>query len=279
MLFRFVPISVFIALFLLPACRRAPSAAEPELLRVQTRKFERLLPGCGDKSKREEPCVSFRVQWPEVVHAVSPDVQARINSAVQSRLQPAEAPHGFEAEADQTIEEYQRFHKEFPDSAISYFTRREAEVIFLNPSLLSIQIESEEFRGGAHPNSGREYLNLRPKTGEEVALKELIQDGSMPQLLAAVEKHFRAVRSIDTEQSLSVAGFTFPENRFELPKTWGISTHGLVFHYNAYEVAPYAMGPTTVEVPWPDLKGIVRPGEALLPMKRTGVQATGAPTS
>jgi len=268
MLFRSPLSTLLLAMTLLAGCRRPPAAAEPELLRFETRKFEQVLPGCGDKLKREEPCVTFRVQYPDVVHAVSPEVRTKINAAIMAHLQPGEAPRGFAQEAAQTIEEFQRFHKEFPDSAIAYFTRREAGVISLNPALLCIEVNSEEFRGGAHPNSARDYINLRPKTGEDVALRELVQDGAMPRLLAVVEKRFRAERGIDEGKNLSDAGFTFPDDRFELPKNWGVTGKGLAFHYNAYEVGPYVMGPTTVLAPWSDLRGVIRADAGILPGQR-----------
>jgi hypothetical protein len=239
------------------ACRRA-APPEPHF-RVETRKFERHVPGCGDASRRPEPCLTFHVQWPEVVEAATPDAAKKINTAIQARLQPADAPRGLDKEAAEFTADYARVHAQFPDASITYFIRRQAQVVYSGPTLVSIEIESSEFRGGPHPNSARAYLNLRPRSGAPVELAELLVGGTMPRLLTVAEHAFRRERGIDDGSALSVAGFSFPTDHFSLPENWGIAKAGLVFHYNPYEVAPYALGPTTILVAWRDLAGILRP--------------------
>jgi len=90
---------------LLASCRRE-AAPQPAPLRFETRQFEKTLPGCGDPARRPEPCVSFRIVWPEAVAGADADARNRINAAVAAALQPVEAPRGFEAEAEQWISDY-----------------------------------------------------------------------------------------------------------------------------------------------------------------------------
>ena len=35
-----------------------------------------------------------------------------------------------------------------------------------------------------------------------------------------------------------------------LSDNFGVMREGLVFHYNPYDVAPFALGPTTITLPW-----------------------------
>lgn len=259
--------SLLAALLSLSACRHE-AAKGPDPLRLETRKFERSLAGCGDTSKRAEACVTFRVQWPEAVAAKTAEAKARINAAILGRLQPAEAPRGFEAEAAQTITDYQQFRERFPDSAIAYFTRRVAEPVLVSTGLLSVEITSEEFRGGAHPESTREFLNLNPATGEQVELGSLLRGGARERLQAAAERRFRAERGLDASQDLAEAGYTFDNNRFALPTRWGAGPRGLMFHFNTYEIAPYSMGPATITVPWSELGELLRKDSGLPPGSR-----------
>lgn len=251
----------------LAACREAPKPAPPPL-RLETRSFERSLDGCGDASKRPEPCVTFRVQWPEVVETKLPEARARMNAAILEKLQPVEAPRGLEAEAAEVIEDYEQFRDRFPNSSITYFTRRVAEVAMVNASVLCIQVTSEEFRGGAHPESTREFVNLNAATGERIELESLLRGGALERLTAAVERHFRVERGLDASQDLGEAGFTFDNNRFALPAQWGVGVRGLMFHYNPYEIAPYAAGPTAFTVPWSELDGMLRKESGLPPGRR-----------
>ncbi|MBI4890800.1 MAG: DUF3298 domain-containing protein [Acidobacteria bacterium] len=247
------------ACVLFSGCSRKDPAAQPPPLTFEARKFEKSLPGCGDTEKRPEPCVTFRVEWPEVVQSSSLEAKSRINAALMAALQPQEAPRGFDAEAAQTIEDYQHLRQEFPASSITYFDRRAAEILLSNSAFLCIEITTEEFHGGAHPNSRREYLNFRPATGERVDLPQLLLPGAQPKLLALAEKRFRAERALEENQNLTEAGFTFENGQFKLSGQWGADTRGLLFFYNPYDVAPYALGPTRLHLPFSELKAILRP--------------------
>lgn len=246
------------------SCRREP-APEPPALRFETRRFERTLPGCGDPAKRPEPCVSFHAAWPEAVAGGAAEVRARINAAILAALQPVEAPRGFEAEAEQWIADYQRFHAEFPGSGITYFARRVAEVAFSSRTLLTIDIRRDEFRGGTEPESTREFLNLSPETGLAVELASLLEPNGMEDLRKLAEWQFRQQRQIGAEKRLSEAGFTFADDRFALPRHWGFTARGLVLHFNPGEAAPPKLGPTTLLAPWKDLRGIVSARAGILP--------------
>lgn len=246
-------------------CKRAPDASAPSPLVFVQKTFDKSVPGCGDKQKREEPCVTFRASWVEASTAPSEQAKARINAAIQAALQPKEAPRGFEAEAAGVVEEYNKFHAEFPDSEITYFIRRTADLLLNNASVVSIEVTEEEFRGGAHPEARRTYVNLNPATGQDLTLKDLVRDGSLTKLTEVAEKRFRGERQIPEGKKLSESGFTFADDKFALSKTWGISSRGLVFHYNAYEIAPYATGPTTVMLPWSDIKDLIRKEAGVLP--------------
>lgn len=248
------------------ACRKAPEPVQPSPLRFESKSFEKIVPGCGDRAKREEPCVTFRINWVEVTGAPNPGVQTKINTAIRARLQPGDAPAGFEAEAAAVEAEFQRFHQEFPGSAIAYFVRRSAEVIWNDAHLLSVEIDEDDFKGGAHPNTHREYVNLAPATGERVALEDLLVPGGMAKLTLAAEKRFRAERQIDEGAKLSDAGFTFDGDRFALSRTWGARAEGLVIHYNDYEIAPHAVGPTTIVLPWSGIRTLIKKEAGLTPV-------------
>lgn len=250
-------------LLALAACKRPVEPPKPQI-KFETRKFERSLDGCGDTSKRPEPCVTFHVQWVEMTQPEAGDAKDAINRAVASSLQPADAPQGLEAEAAALIDDYKEFKTEFPTSALGYFIRRAAAVESVTPLSISISVNSEEFLGGAHPNSSRRYLNLRRRDGSPLALADIIRPAAMPALLALVEAAFRSERGLAPETSLADAGLTFDLNRFALPKQWAIVPAGLVFHYNPLEAAPVEAGPTTVLLPWSQLKPLLREDAAPL---------------
>ncbi len=259
--------TAFALVLLSASCGRTADPARPSPLQFQAKTFEKILPGCGDRSKREQPCVTFRVNWVEVSAAPDAAVQAIINTAIRARLHSKDAPPGFDAEAAAVVEEFQRFQKEFPDSELAYFVRRTAEVIFSNAHLLSVEFNEEDFQGGAHPNTHRVYLNAAPATGQITTLAELLVPDGMARLEALAEQRFRADRQIEAGMKLSDAGFNFPDDKFTLSKDWGASPAGLVIHYNDYEIAPHSTGPTTIVLPWSDIRVLIRKEAGIVPAK------------
>ena len=58
-------------------------------------------------------------------------------------------------------------------------------------------------------------------------------------------------------ESRDCAGFWLPEEGLTLPDNLGVVEDGLVFHWDAYEIAPYSMGPIDVALPYEDLEAII----------------------
>ena len=54
-----------------------------------------------------------------------------------------------------------------------------------------------------------------------------------------------------------MAGFWFPEEGFALPDNVGVVADSLLFHWDAYEIAPYSMGPIDVIVPAEEIATII----------------------
>ena len=250
---------------LLAACQRTPDSEATSPLKIETRSFQESLPGCGDKEKREAPCVTFRITYPEVMAAPAEDIRIHINAEILASLQPKDQPRGFDAESEALIREYQALKKEFPDTAITYYVRRTAEIRRDTAWILSIEVTQDSYLGGAHANSRRSYLNINPQTGVTLQLEDIIRDGASPKLAQAAERAFRQARGIPREKSLGAAGFNFPADQFALNRTWGVTRQGLIFFYNEYEIAAYSEGPTEVKIPWSELQEVIKRETGLLP--------------
>ncbi len=54
--------------------------------------------------------------------------------------------------------------------------------------------------------------------------------------------------------SINATGFWFENDGFYLPETFGISKKSITLHYNQYEIASYAEGPITIEIPLTEVK-------------------------
>jgi hypothetical protein len=225
------------------------------------------LPGCKNADGTEDSCVKFTVEYPSVVKAPAQETATKINAEILAALQPKDAPRGFEAEAKNLIEDFENYRKEFPTSAIRYFVERKAKVITSHAGALSVQVDDGWFTGGAHPNTRRSYLNLRPQTGENIRFEDILIADNLPGLTAAGEAAFRVERGLAADKTVQSAGYTFPGGKFELNRTWGIGADGLVFYFNSYEIAPYSAGPTELKIGWDAARLALKGDAGIVPAK------------
>jgi len=87
----------------------------------------------------------------------------------------------------------------------------------------------------------------------------LFVDGYKDELNKIAEKYFRKERELKPDEDLEQAGFWFKENIFSVNENFAIAETGLDFFFNDYEVTSHAAGPTLIEIPYSELKSIIKP--------------------
>ena len=131
-----------------------------------------------------------------------------------------------------------------------------ADISYEDAQLLSIRLESYLFTGGAHGFEEVRFLNFDKRRGREIEGINMFTDFSP--ILTLSEEIFRIAQAIPREGDINSTGFMFEGNQFHLPETIGFDGHGMVLHYNQYEVASYADGPITLTIPWAEVMPLLR---------------------
>ncbi|MBO6760471.1 MAG: DUF3298 domain-containing protein [Roseivirga sp.] len=67
-------------------------------------------------------------------------------------------------------------------------------------------------------------------------------------------------KEIPPTESLEERGYWFENDRFELTENFAIINKSLIFYFNPYEIAPYAMGPTELELKLTDFVSLIKEG-------------------
>ncbi|NWF89150.1 MAG: DUF3298 and DUF4163 domain-containing protein [Ignavibacteriaceae bacterium] len=148
--------------------------------------------------------------------------------------------------------------KDFPDYTIPWEINNTISVIYNSNSIVSFQSELYHFTGGAHGNSGVYFSNFNSQDGSKLLLSDLMNSNYKSELNKIAEKIFRKEKKLDPSASLEAEGFWFADNKFSLNENFGIKNDGLVFYFNFYEVAPYAMGPTEIRIPYSEIKSLIK---------------------
>lgn len=147
---------------------------------------------------------------------------------------------------------YFELKKIYPDEAIGWKATINGLVTFEDNNLITIELQSYLFTGGAHGYGSTNYLNFNKKSGKEIDAWELFEDKEGFQKYA--ETQFRIQQNIPVNKSINSTGFMFDRDLFYLPENIGFTDKGLKLLYNQYEVASYADGPIELTLPYKDIQ-------------------------
>lgn len=185
-------------------------------------------------------------------------VAAHINSAMFASLEDAGRILSFDSIASALIEQYTGLREEFSDYRLPWTLERECTLLRDTAGVISVRFEETSFLGGAHGFRVVRLASFDASSGSRLTYGDFFRPGCDSVFGRIAEREFRNARSIPDSQSFSDAGFWIEEGRFEPSKNVAVGKAGLILYYNPYEVAPYAMGPTEVAIPFVMLKDIVR---------------------
>ncbi|MBT8293510.1 MAG: DUF3298 and DUF4163 domain-containing protein [Eudoraea sp.] len=147
---------------------------------------------------------------------------------------------------------YFELKKIYPDETIGWKATINGLVTFEDNDLITVELQSYLFTGGAHGYGSTNYLNFNKKSGKEIDAWELFEDKEGFQKYA--ETQFRIQQNIPVNKSINSTGFMFDKDLFYLPENIGFTEKGLKLLYNQYEVASYADGPIELTLPYKDIQ-------------------------
>jgi hypothetical protein len=115
------------------------------------------------------------------------------------------------------------------------------------------------FTGGAHGNTFSDAGLYRLRDGARLSIDSLLSPGSKAELLLIAEGAFRQNYGLGETASFEEQGFWFEDDVFRLAETFTYDTTGLHFHYNTYEIAPYAKGSFYIDLPYDYILPLLKP--------------------
>lgn len=119
---------------------------------------------------------------------------------------------------------------------------------YKSPTYLCLGFDSYSFAGGAHPSTYSGFINIDLASNKVLTNNELLDSAKiMPAVDAAFREHWKA--ELPKNVTYEGAGFFIEKNNLPLAQNIGVSDNKVIFYYNPYEIAAYAMGPTVLEIP------------------------------
>lgn len=210
------------------------------------------------------PCIRASIgAVPELPSDLSPALRELIERDVKAALYAPIDSEDAQSSKDLLMAELQARYDEgtqpgMSDTLGDWEISRSATVLFQNSDVISLDIHSEGFLGGAHGFSERRLITFDVKSGKRLNIDELVSPKSRAIFEKLVETEFRRAREVPARESLSEAGFFVkPGEPILVPDNFGITPGGLVIQYNPYEIAPYVYGATEIVVPMEAFRGVL----------------------
>lgn len=247
-------IMAFCAIALL-ACNAQENPKAGAILPLKTEHSEFSKRQCANQST--EVCAEFKISYPIFSGGESATVSA-LNKSVQDYVLSAVAGDGqlpfaqaLDSAAWNFVEMFKTDLHDNPEMTMGYFTEIKDSVPLVNSKVATVQMDGYAYTGGAHPNPFGLLVSYDLKKGAKpLEITDLVRDTNA--LRPLLEKAYKISKGLKETDPLGE--MVYPDiKQLPMPANVGVAKEGIRFFYNAYEVAPYAVGASDVLVTWEQL--------------------------
>lgn len=122
--------------------------------------------------------------------------------------------------------------------------------------LATVVLNTSSYLGGAHGASAQTYFNFDLKHQKQVNLDDLIESGQKAQLEKLAYETFKTwVSTNKLANSLEEYEQVW---KFKLSNNFYLGKQGLILQYAEYEIGPYVVGLPRLEIPYEQLKTVLK---------------------
>lgn len=217
----------------------------------------------GDCEKQDaKKCATISFQYP-VFSGSETNAINKLNKEILSTICFDNAKNEVLSSPTEFIEnffsDYKQFLKEQTDYIVPWTIEKKVDVLLNKNRLVCLKFEEFSFTGGAHPNTIVELKNYDLQSETFLTYDNIFIKDFRKTLNPIAEKYFRKARNLKPKENLEKAGFWFSGNKFNINENFAFNNKFMIIYFNSYEIAPYAFGPTEIEIPLIEIKNLVKP--------------------
>ncbi|MEM7186478.1 MAG: DUF4163 domain-containing protein [Bacteroidota bacterium] len=209
---------------------------------------------------QEETCSTVTINY--LTAEGDPFISEKINTAITNYVieglflgeDAAPTANSIPEAAEQFVMSYRDHQPDFPDQVDpeNFEAMITMEATHQSENFVSLSCYKYLFTGGAHGYGETQFLLFDTQTGSAVGLEDLVND--VPGFKAYAASRFREIHDIAETESINATGFWFEDDQFYLPEAIGLVGDQIVLVYNPYEIASYAEGAISLEIPLNDIE-------------------------
>lgn len=136
-----------------------------------------------------------------------------------------------------------------------------SELTMGRDSIWNYAMTSFQNTGGAHPNTWLKWINIEAATGKVLTKNDVFISGSekaicdliLKYLLIEGNRRLENTQQLQTLDDLHEAGMLLDGDLY-IPDNFLLTTNGVTFLYNRYEIAPYSMGDFQLNIPYAEIE-------------------------
>lgn len=166
---------------------------------------------------------------------------------------------------EQCKAEYYALHSDYldvkginPSSPRFYHSYQiDGKMIGSKKGTLCCQANIITYLGGAHGMERTSYINLDPTTGNCIGKSDIFAEGTDIVLCERLTATLARQLGVTTIEEIQEKGYLTDIDMWAT-ENFHITDDSIYFHYDSYEIAPYALGSTTLAMGLDEIKDIMK---------------------
>ena len=203
---------------------------------------------CTNNEKGDEFCMEYTLTYPIILNSENSKLKNSIEELVEEKVRKFKKLNAKSKVLTLLSDE--------PDLTWSWEDKTRIELYATTKKSFTLSIINYNYSGGAHGNKSVDFENYTIETGEELAMNDIFLQGYINKLTYIADNFYRESNNLLPGESLSKIGW-YGDN-FILSDNFAVTTEGLEFLYNPYEIKPHIAGITTFVLPYAKIASIMK---------------------
>lgn len=218
---------------------------------------------CNSEGKTDTTCQIVKITYPDFSESEKV-LNDSLTVWLSGGMNTQKTYSSTQATADGFLQDYEAYLKEQKElpAAMPWELLITTSVVKQQAGIIPIVVDYYSYTGGAHGNPATIYHNWDAKSHKEIALDDILNSNYADSLRNIAEGLFRKQEKLSPTASLK-QGYFFENAKFSLNDNFLITSQGLQFLYNPYEIKSYAEGKTKLLLPYDAIKTLIKKDGAL----------------
>ena len=137
----------------------------------------------------------------------------------------------------------------------NYTIKSSATIGYKN--IINYSITTDTYTGGAHGSFITTLLNFNPATGEEIKLEDFFKPNFEEVLIDRLTRALIKKVGAQSFEQLQEMGYLVMNDMY-VTENFELGKDTIRFHYNQYDIAPYALGSNDLTFTYEELKDLIK---------------------